>query len=135
MQQLISHEGIIENISGNKIFVSILSVSACSSCHSKSMCSVSEMKEKQVEVRIHPDHSYRIGQKVKVSLTKRNGNLAVIYGYLIPFLLLIATLLISVEYFNELISGLLAIAVLPPYYFLLYTFRQRLANKFEFIIS
>lgn len=135
MQQLISHEGIIENISGNKIFVSILSVSACSSCHSKSMCSVSEMKEKQVEVRIQPNHSYQIGQKVKVSLTKRNGNLAVIYGYLIPFLLLIVTLLISVEYFNELISGLLAIAVLPPYYFLLYIFRQRLANKFEFTVS
>lgn len=135
MDQLVSHEGIVERIAGDIVYVSIISKSACSACHSKSMCSVSEMSEKTIEVTNKGNNTFNMGQKVNVSLTKKNGNLAVFFGYLLPFLLLIATLLISSTFFSELFSGLLSIGILLPYYAVLYMFRKQLAGRFEFRIS
>lgn len=135
MSQLVLHEGVVESISDTKIFVSIISKSACASCHSKGMCSVSEMSEKIIEVPKEDNQKYTPGQKVNVSLTKKNGNFAVLFGYLIPFLLLIITLLVTSAFFNELLSGLMAIGILLPYYLILYLLRNRLAGQFEFRIS
>ncbi len=53
----ISHPGIIEEVSKDKVFVKILSMSACSACHAKGMCSVAEVAEKIVEVNADPGKS------------------------------------------------------------------------------
>jgi len=45
----IIHPGIIERISGEKVFVRILSQSACSACHAKGACSVADAEEKIIE--------------------------------------------------------------------------------------
>ena len=46
----VCHNGRIKSIDGHKIEVVILSRSACSACHSKSMCSMTEMKEKSIDI-------------------------------------------------------------------------------------
>ena len=134
MSERITHEGIIDHIENDAVFVRILSKSACAECHSKSMCSVSEMNEKLIEVK-QKGSGYTNGETVNVILDRSLGNKAVLLGYFIPFILLITTLLISSLYFGELWSGLMAVAVLIPYYLLLFAFKDKLSKTFHFRIE
>lgn len=131
MSDRISHEGIIDHIESDTVFVRILSKSACAECHSKSMCGVSEMTEKLIEVKQNTS-GFEQGQTVNVILDRSLGNKAVLLGYFIPFLLLIITLIVSGIFFSELWSGLMAIGILIPYYLLLFAFKDKLSKKFYF---
>jgi len=131
----IQHPGIIESVGEDKVQVTILSQSACSSCHSKGMCSVSEMENKIVDVTKTPDFNYKVGDEVIVYMKKSLGSKAVLYGYLYPFLLvLISLILMLILTSNEGISGLTAILLLVPYYFILSKFKDKLSTTFEFKI-
>jgi sigma-E factor negative regulatory protein RseC len=134
MSERITHEGIIDHIENDTVFVRILSKSACAECHSKSMCGVSEMNEKLIEVK-QKGSGFTTGETVNVILDRSLGNKAVLLGYFIPFILLITTLLVSSLYFGELWSGLLAVAVLIPYYLLLFAFKDKLSKTFHFRIE
>ncbi len=134
MSERITHEGIIDHIESDTVFVRILSKSACAECHSKSMCSVSEMNEKLIEVK-QKGFGFTTGETVNVILNRSLGNKAVLLGYFIPFILLITTLLVSSLYFGELWSGLMAVAVLIPYYLLLFVFKDKLSKTFHFRIE
>ena len=134
MSERITHEGIIDHIENDTVFVRILSKSACAECHSKSMCGVSEMTEKLIEVK-QKGSGFTNGETVNVILDRSLGNKAVLLGYFIPFVVLITTLIVSSLYLNELWSGLLALAVLIPYYFLLFAFKDKLSKTFYFRIE
>jgi len=132
----ITHPGIVEKITGDSIFVKILAMSACSSCHAKGMCSVAEIEEKVVEVGMDRKKEIKQGQEVTVSMRKSQGGKAVFLGYIMPFLLLIGVLLLVLNLSgNEGLAGLSAIIILIPYYWLLYIFRDKLKRTFSFRIE
>jgi len=64
------------------------------------------------------------------------GTQAVIFGYFIPFVLLIFTLLLVENLTkDEGIAGVAAIGILLPYYVGLYLLRNFLKKKFSFTIE
>ena len=131
----IDHEGTILEIKDGKIKVGIVNVSACAGCHAKGACTMSDMKEKSIDV-IDYSNKYSIGEKVKLTYQESLGWLALILAYVLPFVLVILTLLIATRITNdELISGLLALAILPPYYIILSFFKGRLKKTFSFTIE
>lgn len=135
-QPNIEHPGIIQTLTGTKATVSILSQSACSSCHSKSYCSMSEMAEKIVEVDLPPGSSFQIGQQVTITLRQNLGYKALFLGYLLPFLILLLSLIILLQLTqNELLSGLLSVALMFPYYGILYLRREQVKQQFRFFIK
>jgi len=134
MNEKIVHDGIIDRIENKTVFVRIISQSACASCHSKTMCSVSEMTEKIIEIK-EMVSGHEVGQSVNVVLDRSLGDRAVLLGYFVPFCILMLTLLISSSFLNELWAGLLSVAVLFPYYLLLYLFKNRLSKTFSFHID
>lgn len=132
----ITHPGVIEKLTDEKIFVKVLAKSACSSCHAKSMCNISEVEEKVVEVKRSPGKGYEVGEQVTVGMQKSLGNIAVLLGYVVPFLLLVGILLLVLFISgNEGLAGLSAILILVPYYWLLYIYKNRLKNTFSFRIE
>ena len=132
----ISHPGIIEQVVDDKVFVKILSMSACSSCHAKNMCNVAKVEEKVVEVRRDPRRTLKVGEQVTLTMRKSLGTLAVMLGYVVPFLLLMAVLiLVLLITDNEGAAGLAGILILIPYYWLLYIFRDKLKSTFSFMIE
>ncbi|MCB2220909.1 MAG: SoxR reducing system RseC family protein [Bacteroidetes bacterium] len=132
----ISHSGLIQKIDDQQIYVSIVSQSACAACHAKGVCNVSELSEEIVEVPKEAGIHYEVGQNVKVSMQKSLGTHAVFLGYILPFLILLATLIIALAITGrEGLSGLLALAILIPYYLFLYTMRDRLKRTFTFRID
>jgi sigma-E factor negative regulatory protein RseC len=100
------------------------------------MCNIAEVEEKIVEVKRDRDRSFVQGQEVVASMRKSLGGLAVFLGYVLPFLVLMGVLLLVLLLTgNEGLAGLLAMAVLVPYYWLLYIFRDKLKKTFSFKIK
>lgn len=135
LKNIIQHPGIIERVEANKVYVNILAKSACSTCHSKSMCGVSEMENKIVEVSIDNETKYSTGDDVIVFMKKSLGQKAVFYGYLYPFLIMLLSLIAMLAITkNEGLSALVALGLLVPYYYALYKLKDSLSKTFEFKI-
>lgn len=99
------------------------------------MCNTSESAEKLIGIDREDAPEVIPGQKVRISLNAKNGNLAVVYGYVVPFLILIVALLFLVNFTSEGIAGLLSIALLAPYYTGLYLLRKHFERSFRFTIE
>jgi len=132
----IIHPGIIESVTSDKILVRILSQSACSSCHAKGACSISEVEEKIIEIDHFTPGKWEPGQEVMVKMQQSLGLTAVFLGYVAPLIVLIASVIIFLGLLHhEGYAALLSIFMLIPYYGILYLFRSRLKKKFNFKID
>ncbi|MEG1573100.1 MAG: SoxR reducing system RseC family protein [Bacteroidales bacterium] len=132
----VSHIGRIESIDGENIHVLITSVSACAHCTSKTACSMSEKTEKKITIQTLNASEYTVGEEVYVILQQSMGIQAIWWAYLLPFLILIITLLIGNTLLDE--EGpvaLISFVSLAIYYLVLYYFRKILAKKFTFTIA
>jgi len=129
----IKHPGVITSIDSSKIKVNITTYSACSSCGAKGICSISDVKDKIVEVPKTGDFS--IGQEVQVILHQTQGFKALYLGYVQPFIIVLITLIITSSLTrNEVLSGLISLGTLAPYYLILYYYKEKIRNKFTFAI-
>jgi len=135
MSQLIEHTGIIYHIDGNHIRVSIIQKSACSGCHANGTCSAADMDEKYIDVETS-DSSFKVGEMVMLYGQSSMGLLAVLLAFVIPFLLILFTLIILRNYVaSEALSGTIALSMLIPYYIILSFFNKKMKTKFSFYIK
>ena len=126
MNNTIKHKGIIDSVCQNHVTVRIVQSSACASCKVASRCNASESKEKLVDVWVPGGkQQWNVGTEVTVCAENKVVAKATIYSFGMPFLLGAAGWL----------SALLAVAVLLPYYFILYLFRSRLGREIVFTIE
>jgi sigma-E factor negative regulatory protein RseC len=129
----IEHIGVIQQIEGSTAHVVFTVHSACNTCHAKGVCSVAGMEEKSVDV-IH-DGSVRTGEKVKIVLRQSLGYKALLLGYLLPFLFVLSSLVVFTSFFdNEALAGIYSLAMLIPYYLIIYFFRKKIRRDFSFTI-
>lgn len=130
----IAHEGRIVEITPQAITVEIVSSSACSACHAKGLCGVSESTVKKIQVPFDFGQ-WSVGQEVEVFLKKTMGYKAVWIAYVAPLGVLLAVLLSLMSAgLSELLSGLAAIAAVALYYFVIWLLRSRLRNEYTFYI-
>ena len=119
-------------IKGSSLIVTIVNRSACSGCHAKGACTVADFQEKEIEVTGFSG-TYKTGDEVTILFKQSKGFTALIWGYVLPFFLVLATLIVSLEITgDELRSGLLSLFVLVPYYITLYFFRHLLKKVLKF---
>lgn len=131
---LINHEGIVQENSGRSVMVTITSSSACAGCHAKGSCNMTGSETKIVNV----DGCYDVkpGEVVTVQMTQSMGYKAIFLGYIFPFISVVAMLIILVAAgTEELFAGLISVAILLPYYTILYLFRKRINEKFTFTLK
>ena len=132
----IKHLGIVENIQGSHLSVRIVQTSACAACSAKGHCSSADSKDKIIDIIDTAASSYRVGEKVMVIGETSMGLMAVVLAFIIPFILLIFSLFLFMALMeNELYSALLSLAILIPYYFILWLNKTRLKQKFSFTIK
>ena len=114
----IRHQARIISIKGDVVELKITSQSACSSCLAKGVCGLSESKEKIIVIK-----------------DPKGGIKAVIYAYVIPLILLVATI-IGLQFigFDDFKSGISGIIVLIPYYFVLFLMRSKITSDIKFKI-
>ena len=132
----IRHSGIVKRIDDDFVYVSIVSQSACASCHARGACNITDLNEEVVEVPRGSASGCQVGDRVEVAMRKSLGTRAVMLGYIVPFLLVIATMIVILAVTGrEGLAGLLALGVLIPYYLLLYLRRNHLKRTFTFSIQ
>ncbi len=132
-QAQIFHRGKIISIEGSRILVSIRSDSACGTCQVKGACSMAESEDKVIEVTDLYFEDYEVGEEVEVYFSQSLGFRALFLGYFLPFLLVLVSLIILIiQTGNELLSGLLSLGLLVPYYLILYVSRRKIKKRFSF---
>ena len=132
----IRHTGRIVEITPEYTAVEIVVSSACSSCHSKALCGMSEDKEKVIMVPTDPYALHKVGDEVEVMTKMSMGMKAVWISYVIPLaVLMILILTLSGVFEKEYLRGLVAIGGVALYYFIVWLFRDRLNNEFIFYIK
>lgn len=135
--ETINHAGQIESIHKDLIDVMIESKSACASCHAQSACSSSDKSDKIVSVKNSPFYNdLKVGDRVLLEGNFSSGLKAVLYAYILPFVLVLVTLMILSSFTqNNLVSGLLSLGILVPYYTVVYALRNRFEKEFSFSIK
>lgn len=137
MSNKIRHAGIVESVADDCVKVRVTQTSACSGCKLASHCSASEQKEKVVEVFDKDSIKGRtVGEQVVVSTSLALGMHAVVIGFVFPFVVLVATLVIVMQFTgNEGIAASAGILSLAPCYLLIWLFRDKLRSRFTFVIE
>ena len=132
----ITHRGRIVSITPEVTTVEIVSESACAACHAKGLCSLGDSKVKQVELPTRGWDNYSVGQEVSVVLRATMGHKAVWLAYVVPLIILVATLLgILSAGGSELLAGLGAIGAVALYYGVIWLLRERLRKEYVFNIK
>ena len=132
----IAHKGKITDITPDFTTVEIVACSACSSCHAKGLCGMSEEQEKIIMLPTDPYATHQVGDEVEICTKMTMGLKAVWISYVIPLaVLMILILSLSGIFENEALRGLAAIAGVGVYYFIIWIFRDRLKNEFTFYIK
>jgi sigma-E factor negative regulatory protein RseC len=132
----VKHCGEVIRIEGNSVFVRMTVNSACSACHAKGVCGVSESTEKIVEVETASAADFNIGESVEVALLSDSmGAKSVVLAYVVPFLvltlMLVGSLMIGAGEGVAVLSALGGVAI---YYVVLHLLRDKVKNKIKFII-
>lgn len=132
----IAHTGRIVEVGPDFTTVEIIASSACSSCHAKGLCGMSEEQEKMIMVPTDGFADHKVGDQVQVLTKMTMGLKAVWISYVIPLIILMILILsLSNVFDNELLCGLVSIAGVAVYYFGIWLFRDRLSNEFVFYIK
>ena len=132
----VKHCGEVVRIEGYSVFVRMTVNSACSGCHAKAVCGVSESTEKIVEVETMLASDFQIGESVKVALLDNSmGTKSVVLAYVVPFFVLTAVLLGAWALgASEGVAVLAAIGGVAVYYTALHLLRDKVKSKIKFII-
>jgi sigma-E factor negative regulatory protein RseC len=136
MSNKIRHSGVIESIEDGCIHVHIVQTSACAACKVAGYCNAADSKEKVVDVYCNNDALYKTGQQVTVSASGKVAAKALLWGFGIPFVLMVTVLvLVLLLTDDEGWAALGALAVLIPYYILLWFLRDNMREQLSFVIE
>lgn len=98
-------------------------------------CETAGRKDKIIDVYNAPS-TCAVGQTVMVSVSTRSGLEAVAMAFGLPFVLLVVcALLCTMLTGSEAIGALVGIAVLVPYYIVVYLMRNKIGRRLSFAIE
>ena len=131
----IRHKARVKTVSGPKAVLSVMNQSACAACHARGACTLADMEEKEIELA-DGGRNLCPGQEVHIVLKESQGFKALLFGYLLPFIIVLLFLIIIFSLTNnEILAGLASLGVLIPYYITLYFFRGVLKKVFKFEVE
>ena len=132
---IIEHKGIV--ISRHEAYIEIIinNASACSACHAKGACGMSDVIKKTIKVKTNK-LDLGIGDEVIVIVNLKVAYFAVFMAYVLPSLLLIF-LLFLFNYFEikDILAACLCLVFVATYFTLIYFYRSSLARKVQFSIK
>ena len=136
MTDIIKHRGRVEKVEGSHVVVRIVQTSACSACSIKGHCNASESKEKLIDV-FEVNASYQIGEEVVLLGTTSMGMQAVLLAFGVPLVILIVALGVTMHLTdgNALVSSLIGLLSIVPYYFAIHFNKDKLKKTFSFTIE
>ena len=137
MAREIEHSGIVERTEADKVFVRIVSHSACGTCSARQACGLAETQEKIVEVTTAAAADYAPGDAVAVGVKRRVGllSVALAYGGALAVLLAVLLLTVGAAGWAEGPGALAALGSVALYYMVLWFCRRKIEHTIQFTIT
>ncbi|PIE48326.1 MAG: hypothetical protein CSA40_01065 [Flavobacteriales bacterium] len=117
MQQVI-HNGIVTEVFRDHVSVVLNDSAGCSTCQLKSACGADSAELKEFTVNTE-GKQYKKGDLLTIGMSHSMGLKAVLLAYVVPFIILMAVLLVGQNIMEEWMTGLLAIVSIAVYYIIL----------------
>lgn len=135
MSKSIQHRGVVAAIDGQRVRVVVSQQSACEGCHAKGVCG-EQGKERVIDVETPYVTHFSVGERVVVALLRRSMAFSsVVWAYVLPLVVLMATLLVlKARAVADGTAAIAAIGAVVLYYVGLYLFRNKIDKKIEFTI-
>lgn len=135
MRESLQHRGIVESVEGRVVTVSVDRESACAGCHAKGICGSSGEK-RLIAVETEYAATFERGERVVVALlSQRMGFSSVIWGYVLPLVVMLTLLFgIKVAGGTDGIAAIASLGGVALYYVVLYVLRQTIERKIKFTI-
>lgn len=133
MSKNITHEGVVTHVGEDIVSVLIVQHSACSGCHARGACTVSDQKEKIIEA-VTGGVDYAVGDRVMLIGSNGMAWSALAYAFIVPLALCMAVLFIVAAAWGEGAGAVAVGALLVAYYIGLFLMRDRLKTKFTFTV-
>ncbi|MDR2086667.1 MAG: SoxR reducing system RseC family protein [Dysgonamonadaceae bacterium] len=128
-------QGTITAVQDGILSVLINNENACAGCGSRKSCGMAGAQEKQIQVP-YTSGNYKTGDKVCLASKASMGLAAVFVAFVLPLILIMAVLfLASLAGRGETFMALTVLLTMTGYYLSLYFFRDKLKQKFTFIIQ
>lgn len=129
---MIKHDGIVIAVNGDgTVRVRIVQTSACASCKAKAMCASAESVEKEIDAV--SDGLLAIGDEAEVLVAEKIGWKAIFLAYILPFVVLLGSVLVLNEFMKEELAGTIALCAMGVYYIVLGFFKNKIQKGFSFI--
>ena len=114
----ILHSAKVVSVSPQLIELEIETRSACASCHLQQACLIGDSKTKKIQIKNQTSIPLAPGDWVLLSMSMREGEIALFITYALPLFLVLGTLFMCLKLgMTEIMSGICSIIVLIPYYF------------------
>lgn len=127
--------GIVRDVKAQTIEVVIYSHSACSACHAKGACGMSDIKQKVI-IAERPAFEIKAGERVVVYAAMGNAVYSVVMAYIIPSILIVSAIFFLVRAgVSELTAAVASLVLLGGYFWALYLFRNKIGKKIKFTVS
>ena len=134
--QPICRDGIVRKIEDGHLLVEITISSACGQCRAKSFCIPSEQKQELIEAQNPYNQTFTVGEVVTLNLQSSAGRKAVVLGYLMPFVVLLASFLLTFLFTDkEWIPVLVSLACTFLYFVVLHHFKKGMEEQFTFYVT
>ncbi len=113
----IIHSGFVSEVKPGHVKVSLFRSEACGGCQMKDYCGGDQDERQDFEVTAS---GYQVGDEVQLQMSTTTGLKAVVLAYLVPFGVLLVTLILGLQLgLSETQAGLISLLVTAAYYGLL----------------
>jgi positive regulator of sigma E activity len=131
----IEQRGVIEKISDGKASVIFSGIEACGNCSSGKFCELFGNASRSINVPASESH-FSKGEEVLIVMKRSLGMKAAILAYLLPFILLILSLITgTLLKWGDLVTAIITMTFVLFYFIGLYFFRSRIKKSFTFNIQ
>ena len=132
----IEHKGKVLSAGEGVVRVAIEVDEACGSCASRKACAMGQSTKREIVVCTDDAERYSVGEVVNVSARQSAGLMAVVLCYVVPLVVLVATLAIAISLgVGDGISAMISLGVTAIYYAVLGLFHKRISQKVIFTIN
>lgn len=135
MARRVEHIATVVRTGDGVVEVELTAQSACASCHARTACGMGESARKRIGIVTPDAAAYVPGECVTVSVERNMGMTAVLWAYVVPFVVLLGALVAaSLVGWSDGAAALTAVGGVALCYGALYLFRGRLERKIHFKI-
>lgn len=132
----ISHEGTVVSIGDGHMQVSITRQSACEACKVATHCIAAEGKPMTVDIANADVANYTVGERVRIVETKQVAVRALVMAFVIPLVIMVATLaIVTALTGNEGLGALASLAVLVVCFLCMRMISGRIEHQLQFRVT